>query len=227
MATQLRLEEQEQLDQIKDFWKQYGNLITWLLILGLGTLAAFGGWRYWQTEQAAKAAVLFDDLERSAQSGDVERVARAFQDMTQRYARTTYAEQAGLLAAKVQAEHHQADAAQASLQWVIDHADEPAYTAVARLRLAGLLMDGKRLDDAAKVLSASFPDEFRGLAADRRGDLLQLQGKKAEAQAAYQEAYKALGADVDYRKIVATKLTVLGAPPAEAPAAADAAQGGV
>ena len=29
MATHLDLEEQEQLDQLKAFWKQYGNLITW------------------------------------------------------------------------------------------------------------------------------------------------------------------------------------------------------
>lgn len=225
MATQLRLEEQEQLDQIKDFWKQYGNLITWLLILGLGALAAFGGWRYWQDQQAAKAAVLFDDLERAVQAGDLERTARAFKDMTERYPRTTYAEQAGLLAAKAQAERNQPDAARASLQWVIDHADEPAYQAVARLRLAGLLLDQKKLDEAAQQLAGSFPDEFKALAADRRGDLLQLQGKKAEALAAYQEAYKAMAADVDYRKILAIKLTVLGAPP-EPEAAASASQGG-
>lgn len=225
MATQLRLEEQEQLDQIKDFWKQYGNLITWVLILGLGALAAFSGWRYWQGEQAAKAAVLFNDLEAAAQAGDLERTARAFKDMTERYPRTTYAEQAGLLAAKAQAERNQPDAARASLQWVIDHADEPAYQAVARLRLAGLLLDQKKLDEAAQQLAGSFPDEFKALAADRRGDLLQLQGKKAEALAAYQEAYKAMAADVDYRKILAIKLTVLGAPP-EPEAAASASQGG-
>ncbi len=224
MATQLRLEEQVQLDQIKDFWKQYGNLVTWLLILGLGALAAFGGWRYWQDQQAAKAAVLFDDLERAVQAGDLERTARAFKDMTERYPRTTYAEQAGLLAAKAQAERNQPDAARASLQWVIEHADEPAYQAVARLRLAGLLIDQKKYEDAAQQLAASFPDEFKALAADRRGDLLQLQGKKPEALAAYQEAYKAMAADVDYRKILAIKLTALGAPPAVE--AASAPQGG-
>ena len=36
MATQLDLQEQEQLDALKAFWKQYGNLITWLLILLVG-----------------------------------------------------------------------------------------------------------------------------------------------------------------------------------------------
>ena len=36
MASHLDLEEQEQLDQLKHFWKQYGNLITWVLVLVLG-----------------------------------------------------------------------------------------------------------------------------------------------------------------------------------------------
>ena len=41
MATQLNLEEQEQLDELKHFWKQWGNLITWVAIAVLGTYAAW------------------------------------------------------------------------------------------------------------------------------------------------------------------------------------------
>jgi predicted negative regulator of RcsB-dependent stress response len=52
MAKHLDLEEQEQLDQIKHFWDQYGNLITWVLIAAFGSLAAWNGWNYWQRDQA-------------------------------------------------------------------------------------------------------------------------------------------------------------------------------
>ena len=55
MATQLDLQEQEQLDELKAFWKQYGNLVTWVLLLALGAMAAFNGWQWWQRDQAAKA----------------------------------------------------------------------------------------------------------------------------------------------------------------------------
>ena len=55
MANQLDLEEQEQLDQLKHFWNQYGNLITGLLIVVLGAVAAWNGYHYWQRSQAAQA----------------------------------------------------------------------------------------------------------------------------------------------------------------------------
>lgn len=224
MATHLDLEEQEQLDQLKAFWKQYGNLITWVVILALAVFAGFGGWKWWKADQSGKAGVLYDELEHAAVAGDAEKATRVFSDMRDRYGRTAFAEQAGLLAAKVQVEKGQSDAARASLQWVVDHASEKEYQAVARLRLAGLLMDLKQFDEAGKVLTAEFPKEFAALADDRRGDLLMTQGKKAEAVSAYQKAYAAMDAKVDYRKLLSTKLTVLGAPPA--PDASEAAASG-
>ena len=45
MANQLDLEEQEQLDQLKHYWKQYGNMITWVLIAVLG---AYASWNFYQ-----------------------------------------------------------------------------------------------------------------------------------------------------------------------------------
>jgi predicted negative regulator of RcsB-dependent stress response len=45
MASPLDLEEQEQLDELKHFWKRWGDLITWLLIVVLGGYAAWMGWQ--------------------------------------------------------------------------------------------------------------------------------------------------------------------------------------
>ena len=45
MATSLDLQEQEQVDALKAFWKQYGNLITWVLTLALAAFAAWNGWQ--------------------------------------------------------------------------------------------------------------------------------------------------------------------------------------
>ena len=76
MATQLDLEEQEQLDQLKAFWKQYGNLITWLLILLLGGFAAWNGWNWYHRDQGSKSGSLYDELDRAAQTGDSDRAGR-------------------------------------------------------------------------------------------------------------------------------------------------------
>lgn len=228
MATHLDLEEQEQLDQLKAFWKQYGNLITWTLVVVLGAFAAWNGWNWWQRDQSIKAAAMFDELDKAAQAGDAERVGGIFKDLRERYGRTTYAGQGGLLAAKVQAEKLKPEDAQASLAWVAENASETEYRTIARLRLAGLLIDAKKYDEALKQLDAAGGGkDFEALVADRRGDVLLAQGKPDEAKAAYQQAWKSMDEKVGYRRLIDAKLTALGAAPAaEAPktAASGAAQ---
>jgi predicted negative regulator of RcsB-dependent stress response len=213
MATQLDLEEQEQLDQLKHFWKQYGNLITWVLIAALGSYAAYNGWTWYQRDQSAKAGAMFDELDRASQAGDAERAGRIFADLKERYPRTIYAQQGGLLAAKTQFDKGQGDAARASLAWVAEHASEAEYQTLARVRLAGVLLDQKKYDEALKQLDAPAPKEFEALVADRRGDVLLAQGKKDEAKAAFQKAYAGMEATVDYRRLIEAKLTAMGAAP--------------
>lgn len=219
MATHLDFEEQEQLDQLKDFWKKYGNLITWVVILALGGYAAWMGWNNWSRDQSAKAGVLFEELEKATQAGDVDKAARVFSDMKERFGRTGYAQQSALITAKLQHDKGQVDAARASLVWASESANETEYRAVARLRLAGLLLDEKKYDDALKQLDGASSPEFAGLVADRRGDVLSAQGKKDEAKAAYLQAWKAIDDTVEYRRIVEAKLAALGAAPVEAPKA--------
>lgn len=206
----LDLEEQEQLDQLKHFWNQYGNLITWTLIAVFGSFAAWNGWQYWQRTQAVQAAALYDEVERAAQSGDVARVERAFSDMKDKYGGTTYAQQAGLLAGRVLTEKGKADAGKAALAWVAESASDEGYQAVSRLRLAAVLVNAKAYDEALKQLSHDFPTEFQPLVADRRGDIYSLQGKKAEAKTEYTRAWQGLDERAEYRQMVEVKLTALG-----------------
>lgn len=216
MATHLDLEEQEQLDQLKSFWKQYGNLITWTVTLALALFAGWNAWLYWQRDQGAKASGFYDELDRAAAAGDAEKTTRAFTDLKDRFGRTLQAQQGALLAAKVQAEKGQNDAALGTLGWLADNAAEDELRTVARLRAAGLLMDQKKYDEAAKQLDAAQQGkarEFDALIADRRGDLLAAQGKTADAVAAYQTAYKAMDSKNDYRTLVEAKLTAFGAAP--------------
>jgi predicted negative regulator of RcsB-dependent stress response len=218
MATNLDLQEQEQLDAIKAFWAQYGNLITWTLVLVLGAYAAWNGWNYWQREQAVQAGAMFDELDRSVQAGDADRSGRIFNDLKERYGRTAQAAQAGLLTAKLQFDKGQTDAARASLTWVVDKGGDDALRSVARLRLAAILLDAQQYDEELKQLENPAPG-FEALMADRRGDVLLAQGKKAEAQAAFEAAFAGMEAQLDYRRLVEAKLTALGAAPAASGAA--------
>lgn len=213
MAKHLDLEEQEQLDQLKHFWNRYGNAITWLLILVLAGFAGWNGWQYWQRSQSAQASALYDEVDRAAKAGDTERLERAFGDIKDKYASTLYAQQAALLTAKVLQDKGNADASKAALAWVAGKASDPGYQSLARLRLAGIALDGKAYDDALKQLEGSFPGEFAALAADRRGDVFMAQDKKAEALAEYRKAYAGLDTRVEYRRMVEVKLNALGVDP--------------
>ena len=124
-----------------------------------------------------------------------------------------FAQQAGLLTARVMADKGNAEAAKGALNWVAEKSADEGYQAVARLRLAGLLAEAKAYDDALKALSGSFPKSFEALAADRRGDILALKGSKAEARAEYLKAWKLLAETADYRNLVEVKLNALGVDP--------------
>ena len=224
MANTLDLQEQEQLDDLKAFWKQWGNLITWVITACLLAYAGWNAWGWYQRDQAIKASAMFDELDKAAVAGEADKVGRVFNDLKDRYGRTVFAEQGGLLAARVQFDKGQADAAKASLAWVADNAAEDEYRSVARLRLAGLQLDAKQYDAALKTLDADSAKPFAALVADRRGDVLLAQGKSAEARTAYQVAWKAMGDKVDYRRLIEAKLTALGTPPEPAVPAAGAAK---
>lgn len=215
MANQLDLEEQEQLDQLKHFWNQYGNKITWVIIIALSCVAAWNGYQWWQRNQSMQAAAMYDEVERVVRSGDVQKAERAFTDMRERFAGTTYAQQAGLLLAKMAYDANKPDVAKSALTWMAEKASDKGYASIARLRLAGILMDAKAFDDALKLLDSEFAEEFAGLVADRKGDIFSLQGKRAEAIAQYQKAYSALDEGVQFRRLVEIKLNGLGVDPAK------------
>lgn len=223
MATQLDLQEQEQLDALKAFWNKQGNLITWTLVLALGAFAAWNGWNWWQREQASKAGALFEELDKAAAAADAEKTARVFADLKARYPRTAYAQQGGLLAAKVQSGKGQGDAAMASLGWVAEHGVEDEVRTIARLRLAALQTDARQYDAGLKTLEAVKLEGFEPLAADRRGDILLAQGKSDQARAAYQQAYAGMSDKLDYRRLIEAKLMALAAPPGVAAAATGSA----
>jgi len=213
MAKALDLDEQEQLDQIKHFWRTWGNLISWILIAVLGSYAAWNGYQYWERSQATKAAALFDEVERAVGSGDLARVERSLADMKDKFGRTQFAQQSALLAAKTLQAQGKVDAARDALGWVVNEATDTGYRDIARLRLAALQLDNKAYDDALKLLGSDFTPEMSGLAADLRGDVLQAKGQSAEAVSAYQQAWKKLADTPDYRLLVKAKLNALGIDP--------------
>lgn len=213
MASHLDLEEQEQLAQLKHFWNTYGNLISWVLIAVFGSMAAYNGWQYWERTQSAKASALYDEVERAVQNGDLARAEQGLADARDKFGSTMFAQQAALMVAQLAADKGKPDTARSALAWVAEKTSDEGYQAIARLRLAALHVQAKAYDEALRQLEGEFPAEFGALVADRRGDIYNLQGKKAEAKAEYGKAYQQLDARAEYRRLVEVKLTALGVDP--------------
>ena len=100
------------------------------------------------------------------------------------------------------------DGAREQLEWLAAQNKNPSMQSVARLRLAGLLLDQKQYDAALTQLNSP-PPAFAALFADRRGDILAAQGKRDEARAAWQSAIDGLGTANPLTQVVQLKLDAL------------------
>jgi predicted negative regulator of RcsB-dependent stress response len=204
------LEEQEQLENVKAWWRQYGNAVTWVLIVALLGFAGWNGWNYWQRKQAGEAAVLFEQVAKAADAHDVNLVKRAAGDVQSKFGGTAYGQMSAMLAAKVLYDAGDLASAKTQLQWAVDHGDAE-YAPLARVRLAGVLLDEKAYDQGLAVLKDDPAKPFVALYADRRGDLLAAQQKRDDARAAYRKALEALGtSDAGIRQLIQFKLDALG-----------------
>jgi predicted negative regulator of RcsB-dependent stress response len=204
------LEEQEQLDAIKSWWNQYGNLIAMAVFAVAVAVAAYQGWRYYRQTQAVGAATLYGQLDQAARANDAKRVRDISAQIVDRYGSTVYGGLAALAAAKAAFTTGEFEAAETNLRWAAEHATEPEQRDIARLRLAGVLLDRKKPDEALKALDAKPLDAYAALYADMRGDILTAQGKPNEAAAAYRVAVEKSDASSPYRQLVEIKLDALG-----------------
>lgn len=187
MAT-YDLEEQEQLAELKAWWKEHGGTVILGATLALAAFGAWNGWMWYQRSQAAQAAVLYDAVQKAARANDLKAIRDTAGAILENFPRTAYAPLAALVSAKVQFQAGDPKTARAQLEWVVEHANNDQIRSIATLRLASVLLDDKEPDAALKVLEAKPHPGFEALYAMQRGDILASQKKRAEARAAYQAA---------------------------------------
>ncbi|MGZ5115340.1 MAG: YfgM family protein [Burkholderiales bacterium] len=204
------LEEQEQIDAIKAWWNQYGKLVMLGVIAFLLTIAAFQGWRYYRAQQADRAATLFMQLDEAERATDAKRVRDIAAQIIDKHGSTQYAGLAALAAAKAGVTTGETEDAKKNLQWAVDHAKDEDMRDVARLRLAGVLLDEKKYDEALKILAVKTGESYAMLYSDLRGDVLAAAGKPAEARAAYQLALEKSEPNSSYRRLIEIKFDALG-----------------
>lgn len=204
------LEEQEQLDTLKRWWRDNGTRVTSVVAALAVAAAGYQGYRYYQGAQSVKAADAYGQLDKAVRANDNKKTMEAGALIVREYPSSGFAGMAALAAAKAAFNSGDLKAAGEHLKWAAEKASDETLRATARLRLAGVLLDEKNYDGALAQLNMTFPESFAGLVADARGDVLVAQGKPADAKAAYKLALEKLPADNTYRPVVQVKLDDIG-----------------
>lgn len=208
----LDLEEQEKVAELKAWWDRYG---TMLVAIALGAAIALAGWTWWksrQAGQAAQASALYEQLSRAAQSNDAKLVREAGGALVESYGGTLYASMGAFVSAHYYFEHKDLKSAKAQLQWVLEHSDSEDFRDLARVRIAGVLLDEKAYDEALKTLDAPHGAAYDAQFAAMKGDVLVAKGQPAEAKAAYRLALeKSAGRNDAFRQSIQLRLEALGA----------------
>jgi len=205
------LEEQEQIEQLKAWWRKYGSLTLGILTLVLAAVLGWQSWNWYQGQQASQARGYFEAMERARQEGGQEampRVLAAMDTLQKEFPDTDYDGRAALVAAQVLQQGDDLAAAQAVLVWLSESKHE-ALAPVAKIRLAGLLLDQQQYEQALNALRAPTPS-FEALFADRRGDIYAAQGDQQKALEQWRLALSSLVNNQGLASALQLKIDMLG-----------------
>jgi predicted negative regulator of RcsB-dependent stress response len=211
MAGSYDFEEQERIAELKAWWEDNRWYVLGAIVAAILVFAGYRGWKWWSAHEAEQAAALFKPVAEAPRT-DEQKLAAAAKPLVDRYPGSYFASEAQLMVAKTAFDAGHLDEARTRLQWVMDRG-AAEHRGVARLRLAAVLLDQKKYDDALKVLDGNKDEAFAPLTADLRGDVMLAQGRLDEARASYKLAADKAGPSNPVRGIATTKLNALGGQP--------------
>jgi predicted negative regulator of RcsB-dependent stress response len=203
------LEQQESIAQMRAWFEENGRLLVGVVLLCAAVLGGSWGWRWYQQQQAGASAQLFDQYQQALGAKDPAKAHELAARLMQDHGASAYASFAALDQARASLEAGDATAAKAQLRFVVDKSGNAEFATLARVRLAGVLLDEKAYDDGLALLAAEPPAALAAEVTDRRGDLLLAQGKRNEARAAYAKALEQAAAQSPLRPMIQSKLDAL------------------
>ena len=180
-------EDEAQVEQLRRWWRENWMALAGGLVLGL---AGIFGWQKYQdmrTATSEHASQIYEDLKQlpTDKSQEADQLGDT---LVAEFAGTPYAAQGSLLLAGRAAEQNDWDTAHAKLQWTLDQSDDPGLKKIARLRLARVLWQQAKPDDALAQLNIPDDDAFASLYQELRGDIQFAKGDRAAARSAYEKA---------------------------------------
>lgn len=181
------IEEEQEINQLKEWWKENGKTIIVAFILGIGGMF---GWRYWQAHQAeqiAQASAQYDALINSVQQDEQAKKAN-IEQFVQANSKTAYAVFALLDEAKKATEKQDFSAAEANLNQALTQSQDEVLTSIVALRLSAVQFQLGQLDNALSTLNQVKGESFNARKAILTGDIQITKGDKVAAKNSFEQA---------------------------------------
>ena len=198
--------EDQQLEELKKWWKENGSSIITGVVLGLAILFGARAWFAWQERTAQQASTVYTVMMNEMEAGNVKAASDNAGILIADFSNTPYATLAAMLLAKFRIEDNELDAARAQLQWALDNSSSDELRNTARVRLARLLISLEDYDTALGLLQeAEASAGQEGVLSELRGDIHSLRGETRQAVDAYQEALLLMMPEFPGRHLVQLK----------------------
>ena len=181
------IEEEQEINQLKEWWKENGKTIIVAFILGVGGMF---GWRYWQAHQAeqiAQASAQYDALIYSAEQDEQAKKAN-IEQFVQANSKTAYAVFTLLDEAKKATEKQDFAAAEANLNQALTQSQDEVLTSIVALRLSAVQFQLGQLDNALTTLNQVKGESFNARKALLTGDIQVAKGDKVAAKNSFDQA---------------------------------------
>ena len=202
--------DEEQVEQLKKWWRENGRTVVAGLVIGLGGVS---GWTWWQAHtqrQAEHASELYTALMSTAASERHDEARQQADQIVEQFPGSGYATLASLVAAASAAAAERNADAQARLTWVVDNGSRPEYRELARVRLARLQLGDASYEQALQTLASVGSSGLSSVVDELRADILVAKGEQSDARAAYSAVLEDGELPVSARIRVQMKLDDLG-----------------
>jgi len=201
------LEEQQELDDFKYFWKNWGR---WLFALLIAAALGYLGYIIYKDHKISQnreaAEVLAQMVDKAQSKADSKQINTDLLKLQQDYPDTVSAAQATMMVAATEFDAGRYDTAAGHLNWVLSNQKAPLIQALAAQRLAVVLLQQKKYDAAITALNTKVEADFEPLLLEIKGDVYAAQNKAKEAAQSYQQALEKLPKDAIERELLQMKL---------------------
>ncbi len=182
--------EEEQLENIKKWWKRHQSVITTILSVVLIVVAGYRYWNWHVEKTTQQASIAYENMMISVSTHDDKSTQSYANQLVKNHEHTMYATAAHLTLAKVYVSAKNYPKAREELEHVAHHSKNASLKAVGTIRLARLLLSEQHYDNALTELASLDSPTYAPVINELKGDIFSAKGEYAKAEASYETAVK-------------------------------------